>query len=104
MFTFIILSLICFFVVIFLFILNWYENKKEINIIPANIRLKSDSFLKKIILIIVRIWISIHDFSKKVFKNLPRNINRFLHVFWEKFSDKIDKYFEKIKQSKKFDK
>jgi hypothetical protein len=104
MFIFIYISLFCLFAILFIFGLNWYENKKGINLISSEFRLKSDNFFKNKISFFVKAWVKIHDYLRKALKDLPHKTAHFIHEIWKKVSVKIDKYFEKIKNAKKFDK
>ena len=91
-----IISIVCFSLLVLVFTTRFFEVAKNKFIISEKKRFVLDHRISKIILAVIKNIARMKKFFKNHKTLLPKRVIRIVHVMWSKLRDRIDKFFEKM--------
>lgn len=80
---------------------RWYELRYNKNFLSVNFKNKSDTYLISIFYKFLDAFFKKQKSFFSFISAIPNYVNEILHIIWRNFSEKIDRYFEKLRSHRK---
>ena len=90
------LSIVSFILIITIFLIRYFELKKDNYLLPKKVRSVGDSLILKTSLAVSRNVVRIQKMIYKEISLFPRRFFKLTHLIWSKFRNTVDRIYDRL--------